>query len=65
MIVQLAYLLVQFVPPQYKSNTTLHQELYHVADYIEKKPDPQNNENQGKNSTGLADRVDLSVANRG
>ena len=65
MIVQLAYLLIQFVPPQNKPDAALHQKLYHVTDYIEKKPDPQNNESQGKNSTGLTDRIDFTVANRG
>ena len=61
----MAYLLIQFMPPQYKPDTSFYQELYDVADHIEKKANPHDDEKQGKDSSGLTDRVDFTIADRG
>ena len=61
----MAYLFVQFVPPQNQPDTSFHQKLYHVTDHIEKKADPQNNENQCKNTPRRADGMDLTISDRG
>jgi hypothetical protein len=61
----MTYLFVQFMPPQNKPDTSFHQELYHVADNIEKKSDPHYNENQSKNSADLTDRIDLPIPDGG
>jgi hypothetical protein len=53
------------MPPQYKPDTSFHQELYDVADYIEKKTNPHDDKDQSKDSSGLADRIDFTVTDRG
>jgi len=39
--------------------------LYHVADHVEKKADPQNNQNQRKNTPLRADGMDFTISDRG
>lgn len=53
------------MPPQYEPDTSFHQELYDVADHIEKKTNPQDDEKQGKDPSGLADGIDFTVTDRG
>ena len=61
----MVYLLIQFMPPQYKPDTSFHQKLYDVADNIEKKADPHDDEKQGKDSSGLTDWIDFTITDRG
>ena len=53
------------MPPQYKPDTSFHQELYDVADNIQKKTDPHDDEKQGKDSSGLTDGIDFTVTDGG